>query len=54
MSTRSKDNGSQMSPMEDEMFTYIVKFSLHFTECSYEIIFLYQFDSFFNKIKDIL
>ena len=43
-----------MSLMGDKMFKYIVKFSLRFTECFYEIICLYQSDSFFHKIEDIL
>jgi len=51
---RSKDIGIQMFLMGDKMFKYIVKFSLRFTECFYEVICLYQFDSFCHKIKDIL
>ena len=43
-----------MAVMGDKMFKYIMKFSLRFTDCFYEIICLYQFDSFFHKIKDIL
>jgi len=43
-----------MSLMGDTMFKFIVKFSLRFTVCFYEIICPYQFDSFFHKIKDIL
>jgi len=51
---RSKDIGIQMFLMGDKMFKYNVKFSLRFTECFYEIMCLYQFDSFCHKIKDIL
>ena len=54
ISSRSKDIGSQMSLMGVKMFKYIVKFSVRFTECFYEIICLYQFDSFFHMFKDIL
>ena len=51
MSSRSKDIGSQMSLMGDKMFKYILKFSLRFTECFYEIICLYQFRSSLSHVK---
>jgi len=57
ISSHSEDIGVQKSLMGNGMFkysNYIFRFSLSFTEYSYQIICVYQFDSFSHKLIDIL
>ena len=46
--------GDYMYLMGDQVFKYIFKFYVCFTECSYEMICLSLFSFVFQKLKDIL